>query len=170
MPITGFSPASPNWRRRVFADRHIDARTKPGGDGRSLNATASRPTSRPMPRWNFTGEGAAISPPWPHEFRPCRTRDDGRAAQRLRFLSTLNPAGLAEAASVVRERILSDVPSRPPETNRAVKQGLLVNRWMTFTPQSRRQAMASWPSRLDVAHDAGGPEAARRPTATTARQ
>lgn len=130
----GFSPRLAELAQRVFADRHIDARTKPGKMGGAYCYSVT-PNLTPYVMLNFTGEARDIAT-MAHELGHAVHAMMAEQHTVFTFHSTLP---LAETASVFGERILSDA-LMATETNRAVKQSLLVNQLDDIYATVMRQA------------------------------
>lgn len=130
----GFSPRLAELAQRVFADRHIDARTKPGKMGGAYCYSVT-PNLTPYVMLNFTGEARDIAT-MAHELGHAVHAMMAEQHNVFTFHSTLP---LAETASVFGERILSDA-LMASETNRAVKQSLLVNQLDDIYATVMRQA------------------------------
>ena len=130
----GFSPRLAELAQRVFADRHIDARTKPGKMGGAYCYSVT-PSLTPYVMLNFTGEARDIAT-MAHELGHAVHAMMAEQHNVFTFHSTLP---LAETASVFGERILSDA-LMASETSRAVKQSLLVNQLDDIYATVMRQA------------------------------
>ena len=130
----GFSPRLAELAQRVFADRHIDARTKPGKMGGAYCYSVT-PNLTPYVMLNFTGEARDIAT-MAHELGHAVHAMMAEQHNVFTFHSTLP---LAETASVFGERILSDA-LMATETNRSVKQSLLVNQLDDIYATVMRQA------------------------------
>lgn len=115
-----FSPQMAGLAERVFEERHIDARTTPGKLSGAY-CYSIVPRSTPYVLLNYTGEArdvATLAHELGHAVHGMMAADHST----FTFHSTLP---LAETASVFGERILSDA-LMVQETNRSVKQGLLL--------------------------------------------
>lgn len=130
----GFSPRLAELAQRVFADRHIDARTKPGKMGGAYCYSVT-PNLTPYVMLNFTGEARDIAT-MAHELGHAVHAMMAEQHTVFTFHSTLP---LAETASVFGERILSDA-LMASESSRAVKQSLLVNQLDDIYATVMRQA------------------------------
>ncbi len=115
-----FSPRLADLAERVFAERHIDARTLPGKlSGAYCYSIA--PGLTPYVLLNFTGEArdvATLAHELGHAVHAMMAADHSV----FTFHATLP---LAETASVFGERILSDA-LMAQESSRAVRQGFLL--------------------------------------------
>ncbi|MCK6501453.1 MAG: M3 family metallopeptidase, partial [Nitrospira sp.] len=120
--------------QRVFADRHIDARTKPGKMGGAYCYSVV-PALTPYVMLNFTGEARDIAT-MAHELGHAI---HGMMAEQHNVFTFHSTLPLAETASVFGERILSDA-LMASETNKAVKQSLLVNQLDDIYATVMRQA------------------------------
>ena len=129
-----FSPRLADLARRVFADRHIDARTKPGKLGGAYCYSVT-PNLTPYVMLNFTGEARDIAT-MAHELGHAVHAMMAEPHNVFTFHSTLP---LAETASVFGERILSDA-LMASETSKSVKQSLLVNQLDDIYATVMRQA------------------------------
>lgn len=130
----GFSPRLAELAQRVFADRHIDARTKPGKMGGAYCYSAT-PGLTPYVLLNFTGEARDIAT-MAHELGHAV---HGMMAERHSVFTFHSTLPLAETASVFGERILSDA-LMASETGKAVKQSLLINQLDDIYATVMRQA------------------------------
>ena len=130
----GFSPRLAELAQRVFADRHIDARTKPGKMGGAYCYSVT-PTLTPYVMLNFTGEARDIAT-MAHELGHAVHAMMAEHHNVFTFHSTLP---LAETASVFGERILSDA-LMASETSKSVKQSLFVNQLDDIYATVMRQA------------------------------
>ena len=130
----GFSPRLAELAQRVFADRHIDARTKPGKLGGAYCYSVN-PGMTPYVMLNFTGEARDIAT-MAHELGHAVHGMMAEQHNAFTFHSTLP---LAETASVFGERILSDA-LMASETSKPVKQSLLVNQLDDIYATVMRQA------------------------------
>ena len=130
----GFSPRLADLAERVFTDRRIDAPTRPGKISGAYCYSVV-PNMTPYVLLNYTGDARDIAT-MAHEL--------GHAVHGLMaahhsvftFHSTLP---LAETASVFGERILSDALMKQ-ETNKKVRQGLLLNQLDDIYATVQRQA------------------------------
>lgn len=129
-----FSPRLAELAQRVFADRHIDARTKPGKMGGAYCYSVV-PALTPYVMLNFTGEARDIAT-MAHELGHAI---HGMMAEQHNVFTFHSTLPLAETASVFGERILSDA-LMASETNKAVKQSLLVNQLDDIYATVMRQA------------------------------
>lgn len=130
----GFSPRLGELAERVFADRHIDARTKPGKMGGAYCYSVV-PGLTPYIMLNFTGEARDIAT-MAHELGHAV---HGMMAERHNVFTFHSTLPLAETASVFGERILSDA-LMASERDRLVKQSLLVNQLDDMYATIMRQA------------------------------
>lgn len=115
-----FSPTLAQLAERVFEERHIDARTRPGKLSGAYCYSVV-PGFTPYVMLNYTGEArdvATLAHELGHAVHGMMATDH----TVFTFHSTLP---LAETASVFGERILSDALMQE-ETDNAVKQGLLL--------------------------------------------
>ncbi|MBI4402391.1 MAG: M3 family oligoendopeptidase [Nitrospirae bacterium] len=115
-----FSPRLAELAERVFQERHIDARTRPGKMTGAYSYSVV-PGSTPYVLLNYTGEArdvATLAHELGHAVHGMMAADHSV----LTFHPTLP---LAETASVFGERVLSDA-LMAQETNKGVKQGLLL--------------------------------------------
>lgn len=117
----GFSPKLAELAERVFADRHIDAKTKPGKMGGAYCYSVV-PGLTPYVMLNFTGEARDVAT-MAHELGHAV---HGMMAEQHNIFTFHSTLPLAETASVFGERILSDA-LMASERDRSVKQSLLVN-------------------------------------------
>ncbi len=129
-----FSPRLAELAQRVFADRHIDARTKPGKMGGAYCYSVV-PALTLYVMLNFTGEARDIAT-MAHELGHAI---HGMMAEQHNVFTFHSTLPLAETASVFGERILSDA-LMASETNKAVKQSLLVNQLDDIYATVMRQA------------------------------
>jgi oligoendopeptidase F len=116
-----FSPRLAELAERVFADRHIDARTKPGKMGGAYCYSVV-PGLTPYVMLNYTGEARDVAT-MAHELGHAV---HGMMAEHHTMFTFHSTLPLAETASVFGERILSDA-LMASERDRLVKQSLLVN-------------------------------------------
>ena len=116
----GFSPRLADLAQQVFADRHIDAPTRPGKIGGAYCYSVV-PGLTPYVLLNYTGDARDIAT-MAHELGHAVHGMLAAHHSVFTFHSTLP---LAETASVFGERILSDALMRQ-ETNKKVRQGLLL--------------------------------------------
>ncbi len=130
----GFSPRLAELAQRVFADCHIDARTKPGKLGGAYCYSVN-PGMTPYVMLNFTGEARDIAT-MAHELGHAV---HGMMAEQHNVFTFHSTLPLAETASVFGERILSDA-LMASETSKAVKQSLLVNQLDDIYATVMRQA------------------------------
>lgn len=130
----GFSPHLADLAQRVFADRHIDARTKAGKMGGAYCYSVT-PNLTPYVMLNFTGEARDIAT-MAHELGHAVHAMMAEQHTVFTFHSTLP---LAETASVFGERILSDA-LMASESSKSVKQSLLVNQLDDIYATVMRQA------------------------------
>ncbi|TAJ22996.1 MAG: oligoendopeptidase F [Nitrospirae bacterium] len=115
-----FSPKLADLAERVFQERHIDARTRPGKLSGAY-CYSVLPGFTPYVLLNYTGEArdvATLAHELGHAVHGMMAADH----TAFTFHATLP---LAETASVFGERILSDA-LMAQETNKGVKQGLLL--------------------------------------------
>ena len=131
----GFSPRLAELAQRVFADRHIDARTKPGKVGWGLLLQRVPRHDAYTCMLNFTGEARDIAT-MAHELGHAV---HGMMAAKHNVFTFHSTLPLAETASVFGERILSDA-LMASETSKPVKQGLLVNQLDDIYATVMRQA------------------------------
>ena len=115
-----FSPTLADLAERVFAERHIDARTLPGKLAGAYCYSIT-PGMTPYLLVNYTGEARDVAT-LAHELGHAVHGMMAAEHSVFTFHSTLP---LAETASVFGERILSDA-LMAQEQNRSVKQGLLL--------------------------------------------
>lgn len=116
----GFSPRLSELAKRVFEEGHIDARTRPGKLSGAFCYSVV-PAHTPYLLINYTGEArdvATLAHELGHAVHAMMAADHSV----FTFHATLP---LAETASVFGERVLSDA-LMAQETNKAVRQGLLV--------------------------------------------
>ena len=130
----GFSPRLAELAQRVFADRHIDARTKSGKMGGAYCYSVT-PNLTPYVMLNFTGEARDIAT-MAHELGHAV---HGMMAEQHSVFTFHSTLPLAETASVFGERILSDA-LMASESNKSVKQSLLVNQLDDIYATVMRQA------------------------------
>lgn len=130
----GFSPHLAELAQRVFADRHIDARTKSGKMGGAYCYSVT-PGLTPYVLLNFTGEARDIAT-MAHELGHAV---HGMMAEQHNLFTFHSTLPLAETASVFGERILSDA-LMASETSTAVKQSLLINQLDDIYATVMRQA------------------------------
>lgn len=130
----GFSPRLAELAQRVFADRHIDARTKTGKMGGAYCYSVA-PGLTPYVMLNFTGEARDIAT-MAHELGHAV---HGMMAEHHNVFTFHSTLPLAETASVFGERILSDA-LMASETSKPVKQSLLVNQLDDIYATVMRQA------------------------------
>ena len=116
----GFSPQLADLARRVFDERHIDARTQPGKLSGAY-CYSIVPGITPYVLLNYTGEARDVAT-LAHELGHAV---HGMMAERHTVFTFHSTLPLAETASVFGERILSDALTAQ-ERNRSVKQGLLL--------------------------------------------
>ncbi len=116
----GFSPQLAELAQRVFDDRHIDAKPQ-AGKMTGAYCYSLTPTATPYVFLNYTGEARDIAT-LAHELGHAVHSMVARDHSIFTFHATLP---LAETASVFGERVLSDA-LMAQETNKAVKQGLLL--------------------------------------------
>lgn len=116
----GFSPRLADLAKRVFTDRHVDARVRPGKIGGAYCYSVV-PGQTPYVLLNFTGEARDIAT-MAHELGHAVHGMLAEQHTAFTFHATLP---LAETASVFGERILSDALMQH-ESNTRVKQGLMV--------------------------------------------
>lgn len=115
-----FSPRLADLAARVFEDRHIDARVRPGKMGGAY-CYSVLPDLTPYVLLNYTGEArdvATLAHELGHAIHAMMAAD----RSILTFHATLP---LAETASVFGERLLSDALLQE-ETNASIKQSLLL--------------------------------------------
>ena len=129
-----FSPRLAELAQRVFADRHIDARTKAGKMGGAYCYSVT-PAVTPYVLLNFTGEARDIAT-MAHELGHAVHAMMAEQHNVFTFHSTLP---LAETASVFGERILSDA-LMASESSTSVKQSLLINQLDDVYATVMRQA------------------------------
>jgi oligoendopeptidase F len=115
-----FSPQLVDVAERVFADRHIDARTRPGKMSGAYCYSAV-PGMTPYVMLNFTGEARDVAT-MAHELGHAVHSMMAGHHSIFTFHSTLP---LAETASVFGERILSDA-LMSQERDKHVRQALLL--------------------------------------------
>lgn len=130
----GFSPHLAELAQRVFADRHIDARTKQGKMGGAYCYSVT-PGLTPYVLLNFTGEARDIAT-MAHELGHAV---HGMMAEQHSLFTFHSALPLAETASVFGERILSDA-LMASETSTAVKQSLLIDQLDDIYATVMRQA------------------------------
>ena len=130
----GFSPRLADLAQQVFADRHIDARTKPGKLGGAYCYSVT-PGQTPYVMLNFTGEARDIAT-MAHELGHAV---HGMMAEQHNVFTFHSTLPLAETASVFGERILSDA-LMAGESSKSVKQSLLVNQLDDVYATVMRQA------------------------------
>lgn len=129
-----FSPKLAELARRVFTERHIDARTKRGKMSGAFCYSVT-PTSTPYVFMNYTGEARDIAT-LAHELGHAVHGMMAADHSAFTFHATLP---LAETASVFGERVLSDALMEQ-ERNRAVKQALLLGQLDDIYATVLRQA------------------------------
>lgn len=117
----GFSPRLADLAQQVFAERHIDAPTRPGKIGGAYCYSVV-PGLTPYVLLNYTGDARDIAT-MAHELGHAVHGMMAAHHSVFTFHSTLP---LAETASVFGERILSDA-LMTQETNRKIRQGLLLS-------------------------------------------
>ena len=115
-----FSPRLADLAERVFADRHVDARVRPGKIGGAYCYSVV-PGLAPYVLLNFTGEARDIAT-MAHELGHAV---HGMLAEEHTVFTFHATLPLAETASVFGERILSDTLIQH-EKDKRVKQGLLL--------------------------------------------
>lgn len=115
-----FSPQLADLARRVFDERHIDARTTPGKLSGAY-CYSVRPGLTPYLLLNYTGEARDVAT-LAHELGHAV---HGMMAERHTMFTFHSTLPLAETASVFGERILSDA-LMAQERKHSVKQGLLL--------------------------------------------
>ena len=130
----GFSPRLADLAQQVFADRHIDAHTKPGKLGGAYCYSVT-PGQTPYVMLNFTGEARDIAT-MAHELGHAV---HGMMAEQHNVFTFHSTLPLAETASVFGERILSDA-LMAGESSKSVKQSLLVNQLDDVYATVMRQA------------------------------
>lgn len=116
----GFSPQLADLAERVFAERHIDAQTRPGKMAGAYCYSIT-PDMTPYVHLNYTGEARDIAT-MAHELGHAV---HGMLAAHHTVFTFQSTLPLAETASVFGERILSDALMKQ-ESNRHVKQALLL--------------------------------------------
>ncbi len=116
----GFSPRLADLAERVFTDRRVDARVRPGKIGGAYCYSVV-PGLTPYVLLNFTGEARDIAT-MAHELGHAV---HGMLAEQHTVFTFQAPLPLAETASVFGERILSDALMQH-EKDKRVKQGLLL--------------------------------------------
>lgn len=116
----GFSPRLSELAKRVFDEGHVDAHTRPGKLSGAFCYSVI-PTLTPYVLVNYTGEARDVAT-LAHELGHAVHGMMAAAHSVFTFHASLP---LAETASVFGERILSDA-LLAQETNKAVRQGLLV--------------------------------------------
>ncbi|BCA54318.1 putative Oligoendopeptidase F [Nitrospira sp. KM1] len=129
-----FSPQLGDLAERVFAERHIDAPTRPGKIGGAYCYSVV-PGLTPYVLLNFTGDARDIAT-MAHELGHAVHGMLAAHHSAFTFHSTLP---LAETASVFGERILSDRLMQQ-ESNNKVRQALLVNQLDDMYATIMRQA------------------------------
>ncbi|WP_455370381.1 M3 family oligoendopeptidase [Petrachloros mirabilis] len=130
----GFSPRLADHAQQVFRDRHIDAPTRPGKIGGAYCYSVV-PGLTPYVLLNYTGDARDIAT-MAHELGHAVHGMMASHHSVFTFHSTLP---LAETASVFGERILSDALMKQ-ETNKKVRQGLLLNQLDDIYATVMRQA------------------------------
>ncbi|MDE3225161.1 MAG: M3 family oligoendopeptidase [Nitrospirota bacterium] len=115
-----FSPQLGDLARRVFDERHIDARTRPGKLSGAYCYSVV-PGFTPYVLLNYTGEARDVAT-LAHELGHAV---HGLMAERHTVFTFHSTLPLAETASVFGERILSDALTAQ-EHQRSAKQGLLL--------------------------------------------
>jgi oligoendopeptidase F len=130
----GFSPQLAELADRVFQERHIDARTRPGKIGGAYCYSVT-PGMTPYVLLNFTGEARDIAT-MAHELGHAV---HGMLADRHSIFTFHSTLPLAETASVFGERILSDALMNQ-ERDKRVRQGLLLNQLDDIYATVLRQA------------------------------
>lgn len=130
----GFSPRLADQAQQVFTDRHIDAPTRPGKIGGAYCYSVV-PGLTPYVLLNYTGDARDIAT-MAHELGHAVHGMMASQHSVFTFHSTLP---LAETASVFGERILSDALMKQ-ETNKKVRQGLLLNQLDDIYATVMRQA------------------------------
>ncbi len=115
-----FSPRLAELAERVFVEHHIDARTQKGKMSGAFCYSVT-PTMTPYVFLNYTGEARDVAT-LAHELGHAAHGMMAADHSVFTFHATLP---LAETASVFGERVLSDA-LMAQETNKAVKQGLLL--------------------------------------------
>ena len=116
-----FSPRLAELAQQVFADRHIDARTKAGKLGGAY-CYSVMPGLTPYVMLNFTGEARDVAT-MAHELGHAV---HGMMADQHNVFTFHSALPLVETASVFGERILSDA-LMAGEPSKSVKQSLLVD-------------------------------------------
>ncbi len=129
-----FSPTLADLAERVFRDRHIDAKTRPGKLSGAYCYSVV-PGLTPYVLLNFTGEARDIAT-MAHELGHAI---HGMMASRHSALTFHATLPLAETASVFGERILSDA-LLSQERDKAVRQGLLLSQLDDLYATVLRQA------------------------------
>jgi len=130
----GFSPRLADLAERVFTDRRIDAPTRPGKIGGAYCYSVV-PNMTPYVLLNYTGDARDMAT-MAHELGHAVHGMMAAHHSVFTFHSTLP---LAETASVFGERILSDALMKQ-ETNKKVRQGLLLNQLDDIYATVQRQA------------------------------
>jgi oligoendopeptidase F len=129
-----FSPKLAELAKRVFEERHLDARTVPGKLSGAFCYSVT-PGFTPYVLLNYTGEArdvATLAHELGHAVHAMMAADHSV----FTFHSTLP---LAETASVFGERLLSEA-LMAQESNKAVKQGLLLAQLDDIYATVQRQA------------------------------
>jgi oligoendopeptidase F len=129
-----FSPTLADLAERVFRDRHIDAKTRPGKLSGAYCYSVV-PGLTPYVLLNFTGEARDIAT-MAHELGHAV---HGMMASRHSALAFHATLPLAETASVFGERILSDA-LLSQERDKAVRQSLLLSQLDDLYATVLRQA------------------------------
>lgn len=129
-----FSPTLADLAERVFRDRHIDAKTRPGKLSGAYCYSVV-PGLTPYVLLNFTGEARDIAT-MAHELGHAV---HGMMASRHSALTFHATLPLAETASVFGERILSDA-LLSQERDKAVRQSLLLSQLDDLYATVLRQA------------------------------
>ncbi len=129
-----FSPRLADLANQVFAERHIDAPTRPGKLGGAYCYSVV-PGLTPYVMLNYTGDARDIAT-MAHELGHAVHGMLAAHHSVFTFHSTLP---LAETASVFGERILSDSLMRQ-ESNKKVRQGLLLSQLDDIYATVLRQA------------------------------
>ncbi len=129
-----FSPRLADLAERVFAERHVDARMRPGKLSGAY-CYSVLPGQTPYVLLNFTGEAREVAT-LAHELGHAVHGLMAAEHSAFTFQATLP---LAETASVFGERMLSDA-LMARERSRSVKQGLLIGQLDDIYATVLRQA------------------------------